>query len=211
MAWTTPRTWTTGELVTAAIMNAHVRDNFNALAPITLGQIVTGNGTAPAFLSVGANNLFLVADSACTAGMKWGNAKWTSFTPSLYQSIEVAASTTTIFAKYWKAGNLVHLYIGLAACAAGSAGNAIQIRLPSLIAPCEIVSTVVPGLNIGTMEYTDAGNTIYITSIRTNPAASSTCILQFVPDQVGDNFFGITPNFAIAAGDLLRISATYEA
>lgn len=31
MAWTTPRTWTDGELVTAAIMNPHVRDNFNAL------------------------------------------------------------------------------------------------------------------------------------------------------------------------------------
>ncbi len=27
MAWTTPRTWVTGELVTAAIMNTHVRDN----------------------------------------------------------------------------------------------------------------------------------------------------------------------------------------
>ena len=31
MAWTTPRTWTTGELVTAAIMNKHIRDNLNAL------------------------------------------------------------------------------------------------------------------------------------------------------------------------------------
>lgn len=29
MAPTTPRTWTDGELVTASIMNAHVRDNFN--------------------------------------------------------------------------------------------------------------------------------------------------------------------------------------
>lgn len=27
MAWTAPRTWTTGEVVTAAIMNTHVRDN----------------------------------------------------------------------------------------------------------------------------------------------------------------------------------------
>lgn len=27
MAWTAPRTWTTAELVTAAIMNTHVRDN----------------------------------------------------------------------------------------------------------------------------------------------------------------------------------------
>lgn len=31
MAWTSPRTWTTAELVTAAIMNAHVRDNLSYL------------------------------------------------------------------------------------------------------------------------------------------------------------------------------------
>jgi hypothetical protein len=31
MAWTTPRTWTAGEVVTAAMMNAHVRDNLNVL------------------------------------------------------------------------------------------------------------------------------------------------------------------------------------
>ena len=31
MAWTTPRTWVAGEVPTAAIMNAHVRDNLNAL------------------------------------------------------------------------------------------------------------------------------------------------------------------------------------
>ena len=32
MAWTTPRTWTAGELVSASIMNTHVRDNLDALA-----------------------------------------------------------------------------------------------------------------------------------------------------------------------------------
>ena len=31
MAWTAPRTWVTGELVTAALMNTHVRDNLLAL------------------------------------------------------------------------------------------------------------------------------------------------------------------------------------
>ena len=31
MAWTTPRTWTSGELVTAAIMNSAVRDNLSML------------------------------------------------------------------------------------------------------------------------------------------------------------------------------------
>lgn len=31
MAWTTPRTWVTGEVVTAAQMNTHVRDDLNYL------------------------------------------------------------------------------------------------------------------------------------------------------------------------------------
>lgn len=31
MAWTTPRTWNAGEVVTAALMNLHVRDNLNVL------------------------------------------------------------------------------------------------------------------------------------------------------------------------------------
>jgi hypothetical protein len=37
MAWTTPRTWTTGELVTKTIMDTHVRDNFNWLAGFGIG------------------------------------------------------------------------------------------------------------------------------------------------------------------------------
>lgn len=31
MAWTTPKTWATSELVTAAMLNTHVRDNLNFL------------------------------------------------------------------------------------------------------------------------------------------------------------------------------------
>lgn len=35
MAWTSPRTWTTTELVTAALLNSHLRDNLNFLASTT--------------------------------------------------------------------------------------------------------------------------------------------------------------------------------
>lgn len=45
MAWTTPRTWVTGEVVTASLMNTHVRDNFNetGAAKITGGsQLLVG-------------------------------------------------------------------------------------------------------------------------------------------------------------------------
>lgn len=34
MAWTTPRTWVTSEFVTAAELNAHLRDNMNSMFPI---------------------------------------------------------------------------------------------------------------------------------------------------------------------------------
>ncbi len=37
MAWSAPRTWVTGELVTSTLLNTHLRDNFNYLyAPIAL-------------------------------------------------------------------------------------------------------------------------------------------------------------------------------
>lgn len=34
MAWTTPRTWVSGELVTAALLNTHVRDNLSYLKDV---------------------------------------------------------------------------------------------------------------------------------------------------------------------------------
>jgi len=39
MAWTAPRTWTTGELVTAAFMNNHVRDNLLFLVSRTSADL----------------------------------------------------------------------------------------------------------------------------------------------------------------------------
>lgn len=44
MAWTTPRTWATGEVVTASIMNTHVRDNLNAVGAST-AQVTTSETT----------------------------------------------------------------------------------------------------------------------------------------------------------------------
>jgi len=37
MAYSTPRTWVTGELVTAAELNQEIRDNINAVAPLGAG------------------------------------------------------------------------------------------------------------------------------------------------------------------------------
>jgi len=69
MAWTTPRTWVTGELITATLMNAHIRDNLSALKdPPTDEAVRTGvadyTTTSTSFVDVDATNLALTITTA---------------------------------------------------------------------------------------------------------------------------------------------------
>lgn len=43
--WVSPRTWTTGELVTKTIMDTHVRDNLNALKTSARGICIIDEGS----------------------------------------------------------------------------------------------------------------------------------------------------------------------
>ncbi len=75
MAWTTPRTFSACEIITAAICNTHIRDNFNQTFPAlvtTLGDSVWATGAnAGQRVAVGATGTFLAANSACLAGVAW--------------------------------------------------------------------------------------------------------------------------------------------
>lgn len=48
MAWTSPRDWTTGELVTASMMNTHVRDNLDVVgaSKLTSSTVETAVGAS---------------------------------------------------------------------------------------------------------------------------------------------------------------------
>jgi len=63
MAWTAPRTWVTGEVVTAAMMNTHVRDNLLAIHDFGAGAIIT----VAAFTGRAINAV--VADAEVTKNM----------------------------------------------------------------------------------------------------------------------------------------------
>jgi hypothetical protein len=55
MAWTTPKTWDVDELLTAANMNAQVRDNLTVLGNITAGGVaLSSGGTDLARIAVGS-------------------------------------------------------------------------------------------------------------------------------------------------------------
>ena len=59
MAWTTPRTWSTGEVVTAALLNAQIKANMDLTAPAvmtTAGDIIYASGAnTPVRLAKDAN------------------------------------------------------------------------------------------------------------------------------------------------------------
>ena len=84
MAWTTPRTWSDGELVTAAIMNTHVRDNQLTIGPHlivrkTVDESVVSNTTLQnddvLLMSLGATETWMfqcnvIFSSSTTADFK---------------------------------------------------------------------------------------------------------------------------------------------
>ncbi|MGB1287333.1 MAG: hypothetical protein ACPG7F_12415 [Aggregatilineales bacterium] len=68
MTWTTPRTWLTGEILTASDMNTHLRDNLDALKdPPTdhymLDEISNYSTTSTTFVDIDNTNLSLTIET----------------------------------------------------------------------------------------------------------------------------------------------------
>ena len=100
MAWTAPRTWVTGETVTAALMNAHVRDNLletSAATVTTAGDIAYADAanSMGSRLGIGADNTFMVSDGT---DPKWRATKTDSDSGS-------STGTTTSFVDLGNSGS----------------------------------------------------------------------------------------------------------
>lgn len=77
MAWTTPRNWVVGEVVTSTLLNTHVRDNLNAVR-MTVGTAVPTSGLVTGDVFTLTDSLtaptwqwMLVYDSSITDTYKW--------------------------------------------------------------------------------------------------------------------------------------------
>jgi hypothetical protein len=98
MAWTSPRTWVAAEVVTAALLNTHVRDNLKAIGdPWTAYTPTwTSSGTAPALgngTSVGA---YVAAGKLIHFRFLLTMGSTTTFGTSGYRfSLPVTAATVT--------------------------------------------------------------------------------------------------------------------
>jgi hypothetical protein len=106
----------------------------------------TANDT-PARLAVGANNLYLVADSTAATGLKYEGAI-TSFTPSF---TNFTVGNATVIGEYQRVGNLVFVYIDVTMGSTSSITGNMYFTLP--------VGSSKRGGLIGTSFYVDAGVT----------------------------------------------------
>lgn len=95
IAWVSPRTWSTGELVTSALANTHWRDNLLETAPAKVtaaGDIVYGTGAnALARLAIGASPKVLTGGASAPS---WAN-------PTLFSgTTDVTADESTTSSSY---------------------------------------------------------------------------------------------------------------
>lgn len=96
MAWTTPRTYTTGELVTAAILNTHVRDNLLETAPAkitNIGDLLVGAGlNSLKRLALGAAGMVLKVNTGGN-DVEWGISSQAVIIPDLIYLSDISAES----------------------------------------------------------------------------------------------------------------------
>ena len=158
MAWTAPRTWVTGETVTAALMNAHIRDNLleTSAATVTTAGDLTHADAANSLirLGIGAANTHLVSDGsapvwrsvATDVDTGTGSSSSTSYTKMVAgfdfaTEVEVTVTTGTVALVLWKAslsnttaGSTTHLSYSVSGATTTAASNNNQIKYEASVA-----------------------------------------------------------------------------
>ena len=82
MAWTTPRTWSTGEVVTASLLNAQIKGNMDLTAPAvmtTAGDIIYASGAnTPVRLAKDANATRYLSNTGTSNVPAWAQVNVTN-------------------------------------------------------------------------------------------------------------------------------------
>jgi hypothetical protein len=111
MAWTNPRTWADGYVVTAADLNEQVRDNMVAVDANATTALATANQghqiltTAQKTALTGVTTGTMVYDSTIGVVQSWNGTSWQTPFPYLYSSeTYLLDSTTTTKDILWPSG-----------------------------------------------------------------------------------------------------------
>lgn len=126
-----------------------------------------------------------------------GAGAWTAYTPTVTQVGAVAV--TVGYSKYTRIGKTVIWNFYLAATGAGTAGTGVTITVPVTAAATEAIK--------GSGILYDVSTT---TPYNGTWTGASTTTAGFTGDWSGGNTWGLVPNLALAAGDLIRGHLVYE-
>lgn len=141
MAWTAPRTWVTGETVTAALMNAHVRDNLletSAATVTTAGDLSYADAanSMGSRLGIGAVPSILSTTGSAPAwrgvAQSIGDASYTFQDPlavadTFYQLDHIAWASGTNVTVSVETGTRALVWFGARSVAHSSAGGNVQL------------------------------------------------------------------------------------
>lgn len=126
-------------------------------------------------------------------------ATWTSYTPTLTQSVTVTKTVT--YAKYLQLGSVVFVKVRLDVTGAGTAANAVVCGLPGTAAN---VSSIMGGGSVY-----DAAGAGPLRAQAFISGATTTTFSWFV-DTASSAAWGVSPNTALANGDVLFADFSYE-
>jgi hypothetical protein len=127
------------------------------------------------------------------------SGRWVDWTPTVTQSGAVTLTITS--ARYIVQAGVVSLQARLAITGAGTIGNAITVAgIPISIAGASSLDT------LGTAVILDASGPVRYEGAVVMGSATS---ILFQAHNVA-NVMGVTPNFALASGDIIGFFAVYE-
>ena len=152
-------TYANGDVFSASDIN-DTNGTVNLINPTAKGSIVSASAAnTPSRLAVGANNLFLRANSSATTGLEWAGT-YTTFTPTYFALTVGNASVNT--GRYLRIGNLVHvmqaLTLGTTTSITGNVFSYFPIQ----------ANTANNGQALGRVRMIDTGTTSFIGNITQN-------------------------------------------
>jgi hypothetical protein len=171
----------------------------------TKGDIIvaTGSGTVVR-QGVGADNSFLVADSAQADGVKWATATeqypWTSFTPTLNNW---TLGNGTVVGKYQQIGKTINLFFKFTFGSTSSLSS-----FPNFALPINAANTLGQNVTINLQDAGTADNAgnVYLATNTVYPGAFNTAgtYISVVP-------ISATVPFTWTTNDTITVQFTYEA
>ena len=148
------------------------------------------------FVKDGATNIEDLADAVDTS-LYTVTSPWITYTPTFTQVLTI--TKTVNYAKYKQIGKTVIVQIDLTATSGGTGNNEVKVGLP-------LAALSATNRNTGHGHIYDASTGIVY---NISPILTTTTTVRFFYQTAFG--WGFSPNIAIAAGDFISLTLTYEA